>query len=138
MNQDLPTSPTNKALQKENAELRLKVAVLEERCRVLEGQTKLNSSNSSKPPSSDGYQKPSKKTGSEANLDSSQEKPCPKSLREVSGKKADGQKGHKGVCLKQVEHPDFLELHKVDLCQNCHSSLPDIKVIRMIERQVFS
>lgn len=137
MNQDALTSPSQKALQKENAELRLKVAVLEERCRMLEDQTKLNSSNSSKPPSSDGYQKPNKKTGSEANLDSSQEKPCPKSLREVSGKKAGGQKGHKGVCLKQVEHPDFLELHTVDVCQNCYSSLSDIKVIRTIERQVF-
>ena len=51
-------------------ELSQKIAALTE-------QIKKNSNNSSKPPSSDGYKKP-----------------APKSLREKSGKKQGGQKGH--------------------------------------------
>ena len=63
-------------LKKDNEYLKLRVAELESRCNS-------NSSNSSRPPSSDGYQKK------------------PAFPRNLKGKKG-GQKGHKGKGLNQI------------------------------------
>jgi transposase len=82
----------NQALRLENQELRGKLAK--------------NSQNSSKPPSTDGYQKPK-----------------PKSLRKPSGKKSGGQKGHPGARLERVEKPDHTIIHPVAHCQECGHSL---------------
>ena len=62
---------------------------LEARIRELELRLNKNSSNSSKPPSSDGLSKPPKTT----------------SLRESGKNKSGGQLGHKGETLKQIEMP---------------------------------
>ncbi len=143
MEPDFPATPFTEALLKENEELRTENALLRERCSELEERVNKNSQNSSKPPSSDGYQKPSKK-GSDKGDTSSKEAPCssqetpnPKSLRPSSGNKPGGQKGHQDSCLRRVALPDYVRHLKVEKCCCCQSSLIDIKPTKYIERQVF-
>lgn len=111
--------------------LQSQLVALEERCRDLKEKVSKNSSNSSKPPSSDGYQKPN------ANDKDNADSPNPKSLRESSGLKAGGQKKHKGHCLCATEKPDHTHYHKVNDCKLCGIALTDEKVIKYRERQVF-
>ena len=88
MVQKPPAPLSTEILLKENAQLRIKVACLEERCRELEERVSKNSQNSSKPPSSDGYQKPCKSSDPNDNDDgateSKNDQPNPKSLRQSS------------------------------------------------------
>ncbi len=93
---------------------------MEARIKELEDQLSKNSKNSSKPPSSDGYKKPS-----------------PKSLRRKTGRKAGGQKGHTGNNLKMANNPDRTILHPVDFCSQCHKDLSDQKAIAKKTRQVY-
>ena len=95
-------------------------AALEKRVTELETRLNKNSSNSSKPPSADGYRKPK-----------------PKSLREKLGRSSGGQKGHIGKTLKQVETPDFVEEHAVTHCSSCECSLTSEPVLDYEIRQVF-
>jgi len=90
------------------------------RIQRLEDQVAKNSNNSSKPPSSDGYQKPS-----------------PKSLRKRHQKKSGGQPGHTGYTLKMVEHPEHIEVHTVNQCSHCHCALEEVKVDDYEKRQIF-
>src|SRR5665811_2018157 len=83
------------------------IAALRARIAELERRLGLNSSNSGKPPSSDGLKKPSRVT----------------SLREPSGKKPGGQKGHKGETLRQVVDPDTIINHYPQACTDCGSAL---------------
>jgi transposase len=94
--------------------------VFAERIQKLEDQLAKNSSNSGKPPSSDGY-----------------EKPAPKSRRKRSGKKSGGQVGHPGHTLEMVAKPDKVEPHPVNCCAHCHTSLKKEKAVRIEKRQVF-
>ncbi len=94
--------------------------VLEDRVKDLETQLSKNSRNSSKPPSSDGYQKPS-----------------PKSLRPVSGKKPGGQPGHEGRTLEKVECPDHVIEHKLERCPESGIKLSDRDIVGSVSRQVF-
>ena len=80
----------------------------------------LDSSNSSKPPSSDGLRK----------------KPAPKSLRTKSGKPSGGQLGHSGATLEQVAVPDKTHVHRVTQCPHCTADLRQVAVGRIIKRQV--
>ena len=95
------------------------IKLLEERIQALEDRLAKNSSNSGKPPSSDGLAK------------------RPKSLRHKSGKKSGGQAGHPGSTLKMVEHPDHIERHAVKHCRHCQRSLEDIQPTDLEKRQVF-
>jgi transposase len=99
------------ALRSENVALKARVAALQERVGELERQLELNSSNSSKPPSSDGLKKPPRV-------------PRVRSLRERSGKKSGGQKGHRGETLRPVENPDIIVDHYPKTCMQCAANVP--------------
>ena len=102
------------ALRAENAALKARMAELERRL-------ELNSSNSGKPPSSDGLKKPARV----------------RNLRERSGKKPGGQMGHKGETLRQVTDPDVVVDHYPPACSTCGVGLdPETSVGHSI-RQVF-
>lgn len=90
------------------------------RVQALEDQKAKNSRNSSKPPTSDGLNKPD-----------------PKSLRKQHGKKSGGQPVHEGATLKAVSHPDQIETHRVERCKNCLASLEEIEAGRFEKRKVF-
>ena len=94
--------------------------LLEARLQALEDRLAKNSSNSGKPPSSDGLNKPS-----------------PKSLRKRHGRKSGGQAGHAGYTLKAVEHPDREEVHCVSHCHHCQRSLEGVAASGIEKRQVF-
>lgn len=96
------------------------IQALEERIEALENQVAKNSSNSGKPPSSDGYQKP-----------------APRSLRQASGKKSGGQPGHEGHALAMRSDPEHVEVHVVADCPHCHHSLAAVPVQGFERRQVF-
>ena len=122
-------------------ELQGQVAVLEAENKELAGRLNTNSRNSSKPPSTDGYAKPSAKTkdlsDSPSASDPKEEKPSPKSLRKKSGLKPGGQKGHKGSTLEQTEEPEHTQYHPVIDCEKCHRSLRTTEPLKRVERQVF-
>ena|SRR6185312_12349304 len=82
------------------AALEAEVAFLRKRLLELERLLGLNSSNSSKPPSSDGLRK----------------KPAPLSLRVKGKNRPGGQRGHKGHTLDQAAVPTHTILHTVTRC----------------------
>jgi transposase len=108
-------------LRAENAVLKETVATLAARVAELERRLGLNSANSGKPPSSDGLKKPSRTS----------------SLREPSGKKPGGQKGHKGETLRQVAEPDRMADHFPTVCPACGSALTKAMSTGYSARQVF-
>jgi transposase len=87
----------------------------------LERRLGLNNSNSGKPPSSDGLKKP----------------PRVSSLREPSGKKSGGQKGHPGETLCRVEQPDATIDHYPQACTGCGEALTATTATGHVARQVF-
>ena len=93
------------ALRAENAELRRRLG--------------LDSSTSSKPPSSDGLRKK------------------PVSLREPSGRPSGGQNGHKGETLRQTFEPDRTVTHEALACRHCGSLLSLGEATGVERRQVF-
>ena len=83
-------------------ELTAEIAALKETIKELISQKNKDSHNSSKPPSSDGYKKPS-----------------PKSQREKTGKPKGGQKGHAGNHMSIPHEPDDVIDHHPEKCQSC-------------------
>jgi transposase len=88
---------------------------------VLEKRLGKNSSNSSNPPSSDGFTKPPR-TGS---------------LRKTGKNKSGGQRGHKGETLRQSQTPDKVERHLLIHCPECLGSLESVPATGITKRQVF-
>lgn len=86
---------------------------------ALQARLNLNSTNSSKPPSSDGLNRPK-----------------PKSLRKSGGRASGGQEGHPGQTLCQVATPDRLVTHAPpERCDACQRRLGAAVVVET--RQVF-
>jgi transposase len=110
-----------KALRAENVVLRAENAALMARLAELERRLGLNSSNSGKPPSSDGLKKPVRVS----------------SLRGSSGKKSGGQKGHPGGTLCRVEMPDTTIEHYPEACAACGEALTAAMATGHVARQVF-
>jgi len=95
------------------------IAALQLQVADVQSRLSKNSRNSSKPPSSDGLNKP-----------------APKSLRVAGGNTTGGQKGHPGRTLSQATEPDKVVVHGVpDQCQSCDRKLPFAYVNET--RQVF-
>src|SRR4051812_5060894 len=109
------------ALRAENALLRAENTALAARLAELERRLGLNSSNSGKPPSSDGLKKP----------------PRVSSLRESSGKKTGGQTGHPGKTLRRTETPDATINHYPAICAGCGEPLTAETTPAHVARQVF-
>ena len=100
----------------------------EARLGALERRLGLNSTNSGKPPSSDGLNKPP--AGKDKRRRTS-------SLREKSGRKPGGQKGHKGETLRQVAEPDTTADYFPEACRHCGLALTPAMAIGYGARQVF-
>lgn len=90
------------------------------RIKELEDQIAKNSSNSSKPPSTDGSNKPN-----------------PKSQRSnPKNRKPGGQPKHQGSTLEMTDNPDHIVPHTVDSCKNCERDLREQAAEGMIRHQV--
>jgi transposase len=96
------------ALEKANAEIE-----------ALRAQTKANSRNSSRPPSSDGLGKPN-----------------PTSRRVRTGRKPGGQEGYGGSTLRLVADPDRVVTHEPAACRGCGDGLVLAPVTALERRQV--
>ena len=105
------------ALCKAQAE---EIAYLRGRVAELEARLSQNSSNSSKPPSSDIYTP--KQT---------------RSLRGVSGKKPGSQPGHTGGTLGFSAVPDAVEWHVAASCEGCGHDLSGVSASDYERRQVY-
>jgi len=103
---------------------RLREALAEAVARVaeLEAQVGKNSRNSSRPPSSDGLEKPP---------------PKPRPLPKRSGRKPGGQDGHQGKTLQQVAKADREVGHEPQCCAGCRRPLAGRPVTGVEKRQVF-
>jgi len=107
----------NKVLREENGKLWTRIEELEKKIKALEEKTKLDSHNSSLPPSSDRFSKPQR------------------SLRKKSGKKPGGQEGHAGQTLCQVREPDEVVAQTVERCEHCQHALQTEPVLQVERRQ---
>jgi transposase len=101
-------------------ELSARLERAEARIAELEAQLRKDSSNSSKPPSSDGPAKPP-----------------PRSLRGRSGRRPGGQAGHRGQTLCQVAEPERRRRHEPGRCRGCGAGLADAPEAGLERRQVF-
>jgi transposase len=103
------------------AQLQARIAEQDAEIAELKRQLAASSRNSSKPPSSDGL-----------------DKPAPKSLRGRSERKPGGQPGREGRTLRQVAVPDEVVVHEPSACTGCGNTLTaDGAPARIIRRQVF-
>src|SRR5215204_1515433 len=106
-----------------NAEQARLIATLQTRVVELERRLGKDSSNSSKPPSSDGLRKPAR--AERRNADQTQ------------GRRPGKQPGAPGAHLAQVERPDEVVEHAPERCGGCGADLAAAAVVGVEARQVF-
>ena len=94
---------TSAGIMAQNERLTNTIIDLQETIKELRRQLNMDSHNSSKPPSSDGYKKPNKA----------------RSLRKPTGRKPGGQNGHSGANMKVPHKPDEVKKHHPDKCMIC-------------------
>src|SRR5207237_4975123 len=112
----------NQTLRNELAQALKSLEQANARIKHLEGQAAKDSHNSSKPPSTNGFKEPVRKT---------------QSLREKSGKQSGGQPGHPGRTLMMVQEPDqTIQLTPVQ-CHHCQQDLSQVSLCRRERVQVF-
>lgn len=102
--------------------LRAEIASLKQEVADLRHRLNKDSSNSSQPPSSDGFKKKPRVLGS---------------LREGLGKPSGGQRGHKGDTLRFSAEPDTFVVHEAWRCRHCHGVLSAAMATGVEKRQVF-
>lgn len=110
-----------------NTQVMLLAEALEKQAAAIEelrAQLAKDSSNSGKPPSSDGYGKENREKRTE-------------SQRKKGQKPIGGQPNHRGETLKLSEHPDKEEIHPVQHCEYCGHCLEDEAMTGYEERQVY-
>ena len=109
------------ALAQQQAQHAAELAVLRARIVELERRLGLDSSNSGKPPSSDGLAK---------------KPPRVRSLRERSGRKSGGQTGHPGATRQPSPTPDEVVDHYPPACADCGEALSPAAAVGHAARQV--
>jgi len=121
----------NAALGAENAALRARVAELNEQVEMLVGKVadleKLagrDSSNSSRPPSTDP-----------GSAKSARPENANRAARRALGRRQ--QPGAPGATLSQVAEPDVVLTHRPARCRACEAALDDAEVVGTSTRQVF-
>src|SRR3954471_14790914 len=115
------SAPTYEELAALVVALQARIAEQDAEIAELRRQLAASSRNSSKPPSSDGL-----------------DKPAPKSLRGRSGRQPGGQPGRQGRTLRRFAVPDEVVVHEPGTCAGCRAKLgADDPPARVIRRQVF-
>jgi len=94
------------------------IKMLKKRIKALEDRFNQNSTNSSKPPSTDWFKKKI-------------------NLRKKTGRSPGGQKGHRGHNLKMTDSPDSINVISISSCSGCGRSLKDISPDGYRKQQVF-
>ena len=117
----VPTATTIPELLAVITSQQAQIASQATRIAELERRLGLNSSNSGKPPSSDGLKK----------------RRCTASLRERSGRKPGGQKNHPGSTLARSATADAVIDHYPEICAGCGAGLTSAMTTDHAARQVF-
>jgi transposase len=110
------------SLRRELAQAQAELGQARDRVAELEARLDQSPRNSSKPPSSEGLEKPP---------------PRKRSLRKRSGRRPGGQDGHKGTTLVQVARPDREVRHEPACCGRCGAGLAGRPVTGVERRQIF-
>ncbi len=115
----------NSKLRTQNTKLQEELCALRQEVQELQRRLGLNSSNSGKPPSSDGLAKPPAA-------------PRTRSQRRPSGKRPGGQRGHRGTTLRQSASPQRTVSHLPASCAQCGAALSAADIVGEPQRrQVF-